>query len=178
MSRYEHWKIVPSEPTWLASNIGRIQKVPTKVAMPNGGHKIVQVIPTFGCLDEAKQRFRSCINGRSRDVAPLICEAFNGPKPASNYECMHLDENSKNNTAENLQWGSRSQNQKAPRLQAERRRRLRSYHPRRTLSDRQVEDIRRLRGISGSRDVALMFGVSRGYIYQLWSGRGRSVPNA
>lgn len=38
-----------------------------------------------------------------------VCEIFNGP-PMPGQECRHLDGNNKNNNAENLKWGTPSEN--------------------------------------------------------------------
>lgn len=40
----------------------------------------------------------------------LVCTAFHGPKPSPEFEVRHLDGNRANNRAENLVWGTRSEN--------------------------------------------------------------------
>jgi hypothetical protein len=47
-------------------------------------------------------------------VARLVCEAFHGPAPADLPVCMHLNENSRDNTPSNLQWGTQRENLNAP----------------------------------------------------------------
>ena len=42
-------------------------------------------------------------------VHRLILETFVGPCP-EDMECLHLDENKKNNNLENLKWGTHSEN--------------------------------------------------------------------
>lgn len=43
-------------------------------------------------------------------VHQLVCTAFHGEKPSPNHEVRHLDGNPMNNNAENLAWGTRSEN--------------------------------------------------------------------
>lgn len=43
-------------------------------------------------------------------VHVLVCTTFHGEKPSSKHEVRHLDGNRKNNTPNNLRWGTRSEN--------------------------------------------------------------------
>lgn len=45
-------------------------------------------------------------------VHRLVCEAFHGPAPSSRHEPNHKDGNKHNNAADNLEWATRSENQK------------------------------------------------------------------
>lgn len=47
-------------------------------------------------------------------VARLVCETFNGLPTEEKNVCMHLDENSRNNRADNLQWGTQKENLNFP----------------------------------------------------------------
>ena len=51
-------------------------------------------------------RFR----GRTYKVARLICEAFHGPPPSRKPQCLHLDENARNNLPQNVMWGTQREN--------------------------------------------------------------------
>jgi hypothetical protein len=46
---------------------------------------------------------------KTRDIHPLICEAFFGPRP-SGYDCSHVNGNRWDNRPENLCWESRASN--------------------------------------------------------------------
>jgi len=48
-------------------------------------------------------------------VARLVCEAFNGP-PAPGQLALHEDENSRNNSSENLRWGTQKENLNYPKF--------------------------------------------------------------
>jgi hypothetical protein len=58
-------------------------------------------------------RFIHRWRGKTRKVARLVCEAWNGP-PGEGQVCMHLDEDASNNRPENLAWGSQRENLNAP----------------------------------------------------------------
>lgn len=51
-------------------------------------------------------------NGRRRKfkVHQLVCRAFHGERPTASHEVRHLDGNPMNNHADNLAWGTRSEN--------------------------------------------------------------------
>lgn len=46
----------------------------------------------------------------SRRIHQIVCEAFNGPPPADDSVVRHLNDNRVDNRAENLAWGTRSEN--------------------------------------------------------------------
>ena len=54
-----------------------------------------------------------CKNGKAKTkrVHVLVCSAFHGPKPIG-MEVLHLDGTRTNNRADNLKWGTRSENMK------------------------------------------------------------------
>jgi hypothetical protein len=128
----EIWISIPSAPGWLASDCGRVW-LPHRVQnMPRGGFKTLKVDPTFGHFDAKNRRFKLSVNGKTRWVSPLICEAFHGPRPSPLMQCMHLDEDSTNNKPSNLAWGTRVENHHAPKyLKARREFMLRLWAERR-----------------------------------------------
>ena len=111
MSPVEMWRLVPSVPGLLSSSEGRLMVAPflgdrLKGAKQYGGK------PNLGQWDGA--RYIYVLRGKTYKVARLVCEAFNGPAPEDKPVCMHLDENSRNNRPENLQWGTQKENLNAP----------------------------------------------------------------
>lgn len=158
----EIWKDVPSAPGWMASSLGRLRCSRT-VKMPNGGSKLLIVEPTFGVFDPSQQRFKQSVLNKKRQVAPLICEAFNGPKPSPEMQCMHLDEDSKNNVPTNLEWGTRVENHNAPKYLEGRRTFMSQWwstqvERRSKLSSDQVRDIRA--SVGSCAEVGAFFNVS------------------
>lgn len=103
---FEQWKTIPSMPTHMASSLGRIMAKRRQV-----GSRFYGGEPTFGQWDGTRYIYPS--GGTTYKVARLVCEAFNGPAAAGEV-CMHIDENSRNNRPENLQWGTQRENLNAP----------------------------------------------------------------
>lgn len=103
---------MPSDPSLLASSLGRIQIKPHSKPMPRGGVREYGGFPTYGTWDG--YRYVYIRKGyKTRKVARLVCEAFNG-SPKENEVCMHLDEDSSNNRPENLKWGTQKENLNFP----------------------------------------------------------------
>lgn len=107
----EEWRIVPSDVSLLASSAGRIMVAPYSIL--TGSRRSYGGTPTQGQWDG--DRFVYARKGyRTVKVARLVCEAFHGSPPHEDAVCMHGDENSRNNTPENLAWGTQKQNLNAP----------------------------------------------------------------
>jgi len=107
----EEWRIVPSDPSLLASSAGRIMVAPYSIL--KGVRRSYGGVPTLGQWDGA--RFIYCRKGhRTLKVARVVCEAFHGSPLHEDAVCMHQDENSRNNTPGNLAWGTQKQNLNAP----------------------------------------------------------------
>lgn len=117
----EVWKPIPSAKGWFASSEGRIWLPTKEVRMPNGGVKLLTVGPTFGAFVKATGRYTQSISGKTKPLAPLICEAFHGPRPSPRHHCMHLDEDRANNKETNLAWGTALENNRAPKFVEARR---------------------------------------------------------
>lgn len=111
----EEWRPVPSAPGLLASSLGRLKSEPYQMTMPNGGERTRSLAPTAGCW--AGTRYIVRYRGKTYRVAPLVCEAFHGPK-ADGQVCMHDDENARNNRPRNLVWGTQKQNLNYPGFKA------------------------------------------------------------
>ena len=110
----EVWRAIPSLPEYLASSEGRVMRLPYKGEMPNGGARCYGGEPWFGVWEKSQARFIVQFRGKTYRVSRLICEAFHGQAPAELPVCMHLDENSANNRAPNLRWGTQQENLNAP----------------------------------------------------------------
>lgn len=113
----EVWREIPSLPTILASSEGRIMVKPYRGKMPHGGDRSYGGEPRFGVWNKQDERFIIVYKGKSYKVHQLVCEAFHGARPLINGKpavCMHLDENTANNRADNLAWGTQKQNLNAP----------------------------------------------------------------
>lgn len=104
--------------------------------------------------------------GRGVTVHRLVAEAFIGPRPPG-AECRHLDGNRKNPRADNLRWGTRSENmQDAVAHGTLLGRTPGSKHGGSKLTEEEVLHIRALvsKGVSGC-EVARRFGVASETVY-------------
>lgn len=110
----EIWKPVPSQPGLEASSLGRIRVTPYQRTMPHGGLRTYGGQATFGQWDGERFIYTRAGKNKTRRVALLVCEAFNGPKPFAAAVCMHDDEDSRNNVPSNLKWGTQKQNLNYP----------------------------------------------------------------
>lgn len=100
---------MPSDASLEASSLGRIRVIPWKHPNGNtyGGN------PTYGQWDG--RRFLYARKGhKTRRVARLVCEAFNGVPAKEGVVCMHDDENARNNVPGNLVWGTQKTNLNYP----------------------------------------------------------------
>lgn len=91
---------------------------PYSAPMPGGGTRQYGGTPHFGVWNKKDHRFITVYKGKCYKVHQLVCEAFNGARPEDPKDgrtvCMHLDENSANNRADNLAWGTQKENLNAP----------------------------------------------------------------
>jgi hypothetical protein len=83
-------------------------------AMPKGGNRSYGGNPHFGVWNKRDARFLVVHKGKSHKVHRLVCEAFHGEPNMDTPVCMHIDENSANNRAENLRWATQKENLNCP----------------------------------------------------------------
>jgi hypothetical protein len=114
MNSGEIWRNVPSAPGILVSSEGRVMVSPYRASMPHGGERPYGGMPHFGVWNKTDRRFIIRVRGKTYKVHRLIAEAFQGEPPSEDAVVMHLDENSANNRACNLAWGTQKENLNAP----------------------------------------------------------------
>lgn len=172
----EIWKdITEYKELYQVSNLGQIRSIPRlktlggilKPILDTGGH--LQV----GLYKDGKQKRLS--------IHRLILEAFIGPCPLG-MECRHLDGNPINNKLNNLQWGTKSENQQ------DSIRHGTFFHPdnrgsnngHAILQESDIPKIRKLlksgrNGIHGKRysqrEIAKIFGVNHYTISMIATGK-------
>lgn len=110
----EIWKQSVSVPRLEVSSWGRIRITPYTTPTRTGKLRLIAPKTTYGFIDEVGNSRRYRYNPGNHTVARLVCEAFNGPPPFPNADCMHDDENPLNNRPENLKWGTRKENLNYP----------------------------------------------------------------
>ena len=109
----------------------------------------------------------------TRKVAPLVCEAFHGPRPPG-MVCRHDNDVPGDDRSENLLWGTIQQNTDDRRRNGNIPCGMR--HGKTKLTQEQIDSLLALNGTMSQQEAANQFGVSRGYVGQLWSGRRQRVP--
>lgn len=119
----EIWKTVPSVPEIMASSMGRVCLKPTTAMMPSGVMRRYVGKPRFGSEEKTATARKGSPKRRiirvnrlkkTFKVHQLVCEAFHGPKPFPGAIVLHKNEDPSVNTPDNLEWGTRKQNQNAP----------------------------------------------------------------
>lgn len=98
----EEWRPVPDHPNYEVSNLGRVLSY--KAWRNDAGPRILA-----GWTDEKGYQRVEIDNERAK-VHALVLLAFCGPRPAG-LEIRHLDGNPQNNRADNLAYGTTSENQ-------------------------------------------------------------------
>lgn len=108
----------------------------------------------------------------TRKVCGLVLVAFVGERP-DGQEARHLDGNPANDARTNLVWGTPLENH------ADKRRHgtiaAGERHGKVKLTADQIADVLSLKGLATQLSVADKFGVSRGYVGQIWSGNRSRV---
>jgi hypothetical protein len=110
----EEWKdICYWEGYYQCSNLGRIKSLKRTIIRKDGKIKILKerILKPY----QNKLRYFHvvlCKNGKKKtyDIHQLVCTSFHGACPDGE-ECLHKDNNPANNHADNLCWGTRTENQ-------------------------------------------------------------------
>lgn len=101
------WRVVPSCPDYAVSNEGGVRReTPTRGARVGLLLKPYVMNKGYLVVDMALGRHRSRTR---RTVHSLVAEAFIGPRPDGCY-VLHIDGSRTNNGAENLRYGTPSEN--------------------------------------------------------------------
>lgn len=116
----EEWRpVVGWEECYMVSSAGRVRtlaRTVTSHTCPGCGLQRSRPVKPAIIKGHVNQRgyltIRLSRHGRTtapRPVHQLVCEAFHGPKPPE-HEVLHGDGNKLNNCAQNLRWGTKSEN--------------------------------------------------------------------
>ncbi len=166
----EIWRTIPSLEGYMASSWGRVMRIPYRGQTGRGvGERPYGGVPHWGVWSEDAKRYFFNYLGKNYKVARLICEAFHGPAPADRPNCLHADENSRNNRPENLSWGTQEENLAAPGFLAYATSRTKADI--RKLTREQAATIReRVEAGESRAAVAKAFGVSACHVSQICRG--------
>ena len=162
----ENWRVIEPFPQYEISDLGRVRRRTRSLSNPRwpAGFILRQAemknrphYPIVSLFDRVNSKYKTLL------VHRLVCLAFHGPCPGSEYEVAHNNGDAKDCKASNLRWATRSENQKDQRLHGTRRLGSRVHNAR--LDERAVIEIR-ARLQSGERcvDIARSFQIAKSAI--------------
>jgi hypothetical protein len=145
------WKTIPTHPNYEVSTFGEVRRV--------GSVKLLKLSTKLGT--HPYQRAHLSTDGKARyiSVHRLVLETFVESCPEG-HECLHIDDNPRNNKVDNLKWGTPKENHSSIKRKGERNGRARLT----------VEDVAFIRSFIGPlNELVDRFGVSYGYLKNLRS---------
>jgi hypothetical protein len=106
------WLPAPKCPNYEISSDGRIRSIDRTVKYKNGGERKFPSRERKTFLVKGYPHLTIRVDGKKRNfyVHLLVCEAFHGPRPSPMHEARHLNGDPTDNRAENLSWGTKSEN--------------------------------------------------------------------
>lgn len=150
----EVWKDIPGyEGRYQASNLGRIRSV---------NHEVTRVIKGRVLRPRIRKEGYPIVTlsgAGPKDIHALVALAFHGPRKEGQ-QVRHLDGNPENNRADNLAYGTQSENERDKYRYGDKRNKL-------TVDD--VREIRKLlaQGTMTNGEIGALFGVSDATISQI-----------
>ena len=154
MPRSKEWrKVVGFEEFYEVSSLGRVRR-----SAPARGTQVGKIL---GIRHDRCGYVQVLLHGDHlayRTVHSLVAEAFLGPR--SGREVNHKNRVRDDNRVDNLEWISHAEN--VP---------LGEQHGNSRLTEKAVQEIRRVRGRVVQRVLAHRFGVSQGLISQVQCGK-------
>lgn len=114
----ETWKSIPGASRYQASSLGRVRSVDRVIPGTSTSGRVYERVFKGKVLRPTVHRdgyhevviTRDDKARRTFTVHILVCTAFHGEKPQPDYEVRHLNGDRLDNRAENLRWGTRSEN--------------------------------------------------------------------
>ena len=163
MEETEEWRpVVGHEGAYEVSSLGRVRSVDRKIWHSNGGghwHKITGRLLRPGRMNKFGHLSVAIGRGNSLCVHYLVAQAFICPRPAGQ-DVRHMNGDGSDNRLSNLQYASRSTNN-----------RDRVLHGRCRLTVEQVIECRQRRAAGVSfRRLAADYGVSATHIVRITRG--------
>lgn len=150
-----NWKKIPNFP-YEVSDMGEIRNAKGKTLKPR--------IHTNGY-----QRVQLCSDGTQREeyIHTLVCEAFCGPRPDTDWEVDHINGDRADNRSDNLRWITITANR-------ERRNLVKGINsPHAKLTE---DDVRRIkstpRHITSDKTMAMSLSVARETVRDIRNGKG------
>lgn len=108
----EIWRAVPDSDFYQASSLGRVRSIDhlAEYKRRPGNHQKLMRGRVLKPFDNGKYLTVN-IDGQTRCVHEIITVTFHGPTPAPDYQVRHRNGRRLENQADNLVWGTATQNQ-------------------------------------------------------------------
>jgi hypothetical protein len=165
------WRPIAEFPGYEASSLGQVRSCDRIIVDKNGLKKRLRSKILRPVASGPQRSYLSVPLGRTahRNIHVLICEAFHGPRPPG-HEVAHNDGNSFNNTADNLRWATKQENN-ADRDRHGTWTRGETHGPCK-MTEQQVHETRRLctLGFTAPK-VAAIVGIQPGNVYNIKNGK-------
>jgi len=190
MDEVESWRIVPSEPHYEVSNLGRVRSLDFQVTcIGKGGNLYTRshrgrmlkpvLQPGTGYFEITVDSARYVNNRRvprRRSIASMVLEAFVGSRPSKQHQSRHLDDDPKNNKLTNLAWGLHADNMQDKKRNGRVWKPKGELHPNAKLTDDQIRQIRKAYKRYGKAHILLakQFGISASNARYIGKGIGWS----
>lgn len=172
----EKWvPVVGYEGLYEVSDKGRVKALPRLVQHYTGAKLNRAGRVLRGCVTERNYvRVSLCHDGKTKSVHvhTLVAAAFKGPRPAGAV-VRHLDGDSTNNNARNVEYGTSKQN--AEDMVRHGRMVRGEAHGKAKLTDSAVKRMRALRGKRTYAQLSAMFGVSVSQVGNIVTNKQRKV---
>lgn len=108
------WRPCAEVEGYEASNDGRVRSIERVILCEDGIHerhyRSRELTPWLTRGYQCVQLVQGKGIRRKTYVHTLICEAFHGPRPSAAHQVRHLNGDKTDNRAENLKWGTASEN--------------------------------------------------------------------
>ena len=176
-TRSEHWRDIPDWPGYQASTHGRIRSVDRQIEDNIGRTRTYRgrikstYKDQFGYAKVTLARTGED-DGCRLHVHVLVASAFIGPRPDGQQVC-HCDGDRTNNKPDNLRYDTVAGNHADKRKHGTLR--FGETAPTAKLTDRQVNEIKTLRGWFKGKDLAAWYGTSKAHVCNIQKGNRRSV---
>lgn len=167
----EIWKDIPCfEGRYQASNLGRVRSLDRVGPYDRHGKKQTRTLRGRILLPRFNGRYLTVsLSGKTRLLHQLILLAFKGLPPSPNAEGRHLNGQSRDNRADNLKWGTASENQNDRFAHGTACKGEENY--RAILTEAQVREMMRLRKKHGPTKIAEIVGCERHLVKHVLYGQ-------